>query len=94
MRRITLLLTVALVMAAMSLAMALPAFAVANGHASCTGAASSNQTEPGAAGDFHSWAGQAGSNGDFSKVFARVAPPGPDRDTSGVQASEGRACSF
>jgi hypothetical protein len=52
MRRIILLVTVALVAVAMMVAMALPAFADVNPNANCVGifAAGSNQAEPGSGG--------------------------------------------
>jgi hypothetical protein len=93
MRRITMLLTVALVMAAMMLVSAFPALAAANRHASCMGAGHSNQTEPGAAGDWHSRGGSSGQ-GDIAKSYARLVSPGPDRNTSGYIAPDEQSCSY
>jgi hypothetical protein len=82
MRRIMLLVTVALVMAAMLALGAGPAFGAADGHASCQGAAHSNQTEQGAAGDFHG--GHSGvSKGENAKSSATFGPQGQDRNISG-----------
>jgi hypothetical protein len=66
MRRTMLLVTVALVMAAMMVVMAAPAFARANiDHASCPGnlASSANELSPGAGGSDISTAARSGSRG-------------------------------
>ena len=96
MRRILLVLTVALVMAAMVVALAVPAFAQADPHASCQGAAHSNQEPPGTAGHLHSTLiPELGrSNGEVAKLFARAAPPGPDRNTQGPVVPDDERCSW
>jgi hypothetical protein len=66
MRRTMLLVTVALVMAAMMVVMAAPAFARANiDHASCVGTLASvtNEESPGTGGSFISNAARSGSRG-------------------------------
>jgi len=79
---------VAMIMVAMAMAAlpgAGPVFAQANSHASCVGAAHSNQVEPGEAGQFHRAAGSTfGVNGQISSHYAHFAPvPGQGRHTRG-----------
>ena len=79
MKRIIMILTVALVMAAMMVAMAMPAFAVANETASCRGQGISDTatSEPGAVGEGTSSAAQSdhpyGKN--FVSELAHEEPP-------------------
>jgi hypothetical protein len=77
-------------MAAMMLVTAMPAFGVANGHASCQGAGHSNQTEPGAAGDWHERL--KSNNGEYAKLFARAGEQGQDRNTEGAVEPDGQGC--
>jgi hypothetical protein len=84
MRRIMLVVVVALVMGAMMVVMAIPAFGAANPHASCQGAAHSNQSEQGAAGDFHQQLAHEGRNGQAAKFYATAGPQGQDRNTSAI----------
>ncbi len=90
MRRFMLLVPVALVLAAMMLVAAMPAFGAANRHASCQGAGHSNQTEPGAAGDFHKQ--RKSQNGDIATLFARFGEQGQDRNTEGAVEPDGQGC--
>lgn len=78
-------------MMAMVAASAMPAVA-ASPHASCQGAAHSNQTEPGAAGDFHSALGQQGFNGVIASSTAQFGPQGQDRSTTGGLGSNFEFC--
>jgi hypothetical protein len=82
----------ALVMTAM-LAVSV-ALAVAKGHASCQGAAHSNQTEPGAAGTLHSTTARIvpGLNGSEASYYATFGPRGQDRIFTGVLSPDGGAC--
>jgi hypothetical protein len=95
MRRILLVMAVALVMAAMVVVLAVPAFAQANPQASCPGAEHSNQIPPGAAGEFHSTTvpESSVSNGEIAKFSAHTVPGGPDRNTHGVLGPDSVSCS-
>jgi hypothetical protein len=74
---------VPLVMALMVAMLEVPAFAAANPSASCVGTLQSNQTEPGASGDFHSTLGPTGATGGAAKFFAHEGTPG-QRATTGA----------
>src|SRR3712207_8543066 len=75
------------VMLAMSVA---PAFAGANGRASCQGAAHSDQTEPGAAGSHHSFVAQQEPmvNGQVASFHTGLGPQEQDRNVDGQLRSE------
>jgi hypothetical protein len=80
-------------MGAMVVAMAAPAFAAANPHASCQGAAHSNQFPgPGGAGDFHSFVGPTGFNGGIAREYAKQGPQGQDRNSLGAIGPQGELC--
>ncbi len=86
-RKLTALLAIGILL----LAMEAPAFGVANGHASCQGAGHSNQTEPGAAGDWHKQL--KSENGDNAKRFAQAGERPQDKNNnSGVVFPNGQAC--
>jgi len=78
MKRMLLLATVTLVMAAMMVVSAFPAFGAANEHASCQGAVHSRQVPPGAAGVYH-----RKYHGESSKTYATFGPKGQLRHTDG-----------
>jgi hypothetical protein len=84
-------LTVLSVMALMVAMLAVPGFAAANPNASCVGKVQSNQTEPGASGDFHSTLGPVGANGGAAKYFAHLGTPG-ERATTGALSPVGAFC--
>jgi hypothetical protein len=96
MRRILLLVTVALVMAAMMMASAMPAFALeiflqASPHSSCVGQAHSttNQVLPGHPGAFHEVLAHDGSNGELMSRFAHAGDPGsPTRNAGAALAHQ------
>ena len=76
MRRILMLLTVALVMAAMMVAMAMPAFAEASDNASCVGQGLSEDTRPGSGqlkGEQISGGAQS-EPGLIGEIFSTLAP--------------------
>ena len=77
-------------MAVMMLVMEAPAFGTANGHASCQGAAHSNQTEPGAAGDFHKLFKT--HNGDVAKEVATAGERGQDKNNTGAVGPNFEIC--
>jgi hypothetical protein len=83
-------LTVLLAIGILLLAMEAPAFGAANGHASCQGAGHSNQTEPGAAGDYHKQL--KSENGDTAKRFARAGERGQDKTNIGVVGPNAQIC--
>jgi hypothetical protein len=89
MKRVLMLATVALVMAAMMVVSAFPAFGAANEHASCQGAAHSNQKPPGTAGAFHRQ-----YHGESSKLYATFGPKGQDRHNSGALYPDFEFCAF
>jgi hypothetical protein len=94
MRRIQVLLTAIAMMTVMLAVGVAPA--VANGHASCQGAAHSNQTEPGAAGSLHSTTARIapGLNGRDASHFATFGPGGKDRNVTGELDPNGENCFF
>ena len=79
------------VMALMVAMLAVPAFAAANPKASCVGTIQSDQTEPGASGDFHSTLGPAGATGGAFRFFAHEGTPG-QRATTGALSPIGAFC--
>ena len=89
MKHILLLAAVVLVMAALMGVSAFPAFGAANEHASCQGAAHSNQFPPGAAGAFH-----RKYHGESSKLYATFGPQGQDRHNSGALYPDFEFCAF
>jgi hypothetical protein len=93
-RRIQVLLTAIAVMTVMLAVGVAPA--VANGHASCQGAAHSNQTEPGAAGSYHSTTARIapGLNGRNASNFATFGPRGQDRNVTAELDPNGENCFF
>ena len=74
-------LTALLAMGVLLLVMVTPPLSAANRHASCQGAAHRNQTEPGAAGDFHKQF--KNHNGDVAKEVARAGDRGQDKNNTG-----------
>jgi hypothetical protein len=78
MKRMLMLATVALVMAATVVVSAFPAFGAANEHASCQGAVHSRQVPPGAAGVYHSK-----YHGQSSRTYATFGSKGQLRHTDG-----------
>ena len=83
--------TVLSVMALMVAMLAVPAFAAADPNASCVGTLHSNQTEPGAAGEFHGTLGPAGATGGAARFFAHEGTPG-QRATTGALGPVGAFC--
>jgi hypothetical protein len=93
MRRILVRLTMAVVMAAMLASMTIPAFGAANSHPSCPGAAHSNQSVQGAAGDWHSQVAKEGaSHGGAQSNLAKEGPQGQQRDTTGSLYPSSQEC--
>jgi hypothetical protein len=94
MRRITLMVTLALLFPQMTVLSAFPAFAeppvradrpnAANERASCMGQIHSGQSPKGAAGYFHSTRGRADLRGSTASSFARFGEEGQDRKGVGI----------
>ena len=92
-KRILVLLSVVALMVVMLAMSVAPAFAEANRRASCQGAAHSDQTEPGAAGSYHSFVAQEPAvNGQVASFYARLGPQGQDRNVDGQLSPNGQGC--
>jgi flagellar basal body-associated protein FliL len=94
MRRIlALIMVVALIVVMVAMTVA-PAFAGANRRASFQGATHSDQTEPGAAGSYHSFVAQQEPmvNGQVASFHAELGPQGQDRNVDGQLSPNGQGC--
>ena len=81
-------------MAGMMAMSVVPAFAGANRRASCQGAVHSDQTEPGAAGSYHSFVSQQEPmvNGQVASFHAGLGPQGQDRNVDVKLSPNGQGC--